>query len=56
MLTTSSANTSTLCREQISAIFSSSSRVKHLPDGLCGVLTMTTLVLSVKARLPMRSQ
>lgn len=52
--TTSSARTSTLCLVQISASRVSSSRVKHLPDGLCGVLMMTTLVLLVNAALHAR--
>lgn len=51
-LTTSSDMTSRLCCSASAAIFSSSSRVKTLPTGLCGVLMMIILVRDVMARLP----
>ena len=49
--TTSSDITIKLNSFARSAIFSSSPRVKTLPTGLCGVLTMTIFVRGVIARL-----
>jgi len=48
---TSSASTSTFFSTHTSAILVNSSRVNTFPTGLCGVLTITIFVLSVKAAL-----